>query len=283
MKNHLLIFAGLVILTFLGCRQKKIDLGKDASFKIEKDIAYGEDKEQIMDIYIPESPVKDKDVFIIIHGGGWRGGNRSQLTSFTFDLMKKFPKKIFVNLDYRLASATRFALPDQTDDIQNAMSYLEKKLKISPRYILLGNSAGGHLSMLYAYKFDKDKKVKAVINIVGPADLNDPEFKNYDDYTFVEKHLIDPKTVKTKITLMNFGSPVHWVNKNSAPTLSYYGINDQVVPLSQKKVLDSALNKNNVYHESYEFNGDHLGWEKDSNAEFLIRKTDEFLQNIDKK
>lgn len=274
---------GVLLLILSSCQQKTIDFGNNISFRIEENIPYGKETEQKMDIYIPESPVKDKDVFIIIHGGGWRGGNRSQLTSFNFDLMKKFPKKIFVNLDYRLASATRFALPDQTDDIQNAMSYLEKKLKIKPRYILLGNSAGGHLSMLYAYKFDKDTKVKAVINIVGPADLNDPEFKNYDDYTFVEKHLIDPKTVKTKITLMNFGSPVHWVNKTSAPTLSYYGINDQVVPLSQKKVLDSALNKNNVYHESYEFNGDHLGWEKDSNAEFLIRKTDEFLQNIDKK
>ena len=282
MKNCLII-ACLIILTLSGCNQKKIELGKDASFKIEKDLAYGDDKEQVMDLYIPEILPEHADVFIIIHGGGWRGGRRSQLTSFTFDLMKKFPKSIFVNMDYRLATTTHFALPNQTDDIKRAINYLEKKLKIKPKFILLGNSAGGHLSMMYAYQFDKDKKVKAVINIVGPADLNDPGFKNYVDYTFVEKHLIDPKIIGTKTTLMNFGSPVHWISTTSAPTLSYYGMNDRIVPLSQMKILDSVLNKNNVYHESYEFSGDHVGWEKDSNAEFLIQKTDAFLKNVDKK
>jgi acetyl esterase/lipase len=282
MKKYALIFGILFLIIFTGCK-KTIDLGKDVSFKIEKNIAYGKDAEQKMDIYIPKNQTKEKDVFMIIHGGGWRGGRRSQLTSFTFDLMKKFQENIFVNIDYRLASSTRFALPDQTDDIKSAMNYLEKNLKTHPKYILLGNSAGGNLSMLYAYKFDQDKKVKAVINIVGPADLNDPGFKNYDDYAFVEKHLIDPKIVDNSISLMDFGSPVYWINKDSAPTLSYYGTKDNVVPSSQKKILDSVLNKNKVYHESYEFDGNHLDWEKESNSIFLINKIELFLKNLDKK
>jgi hypothetical protein len=60
--------------------------------------------------------------------------------------------------------------------------------------------------------------------------------------------LIDPKIVDSKTTLMDFGSPVHWINPTSAPTLSYYGINDHVVPMSQKKTLDSVLSENKVYH-----------------------------------
>ena len=282
MKNYLLIIGSLIILTFSGCRQKTIDLGKDSSFKIEKDISYGQDHDQKMDIYIPENETKGKDVFIIIHGGGWRGGRKEQLTRFTLDLMEKFPENIFVNIDYRLASTTRFALPNQTDDIKSVMNYLEKTLKIQPKYILFGNSAGGNLSMLYAYKFDQDKKVKAVINIVGPADLSDPGFKNYDEYSFVKKHLIDPKIVRNKLSLMDFGSPVHWISTTSAPTLSYYGIKDNVVPLSQKKILDSVLTKNKVYHESYLFKGNHLEWEKEANAKFLINKIIPFLKNIDK-
>jgi len=282
MKKHLSIFGILILMIFTDCK-KSIDLGKNVSFTIEKNISYGKDHDQKMDIYIPESQTKGKDIFIIIHGGGWRGGRRSQLTSFTFDLMKKFPENIFVNIDYRLASSTHFALPNQTDDIKSTMSFLEKNLKIQPNYILLGNSAGGNLSMLYAYKFDEDKKVKAVINIVGPADLNDPGFKNYDDYSFVEKHLIDPKIVEKDLSLMDFGSPVHWISKNSPPTLSYYGTKDNVVPLSQKKILDSVLNKNNIYSESYEFNGNHLEWEKEPNSPFLINKIDSFLKKTEKK
>ncbi|WP_238586941.1 alpha/beta hydrolase [Chryseobacterium sp. Leaf405] len=257
MKKHLLIFAILLLTILTGCQQKTIELGKN-SFTIEKNISYGQDPEQKIDLYIPENTSHQKDVFIIIHGGGWRGGEKSQLTSFTYSLMKKFPQHIFVNMDYRLATSNRFALPNQTDDIKSMMIYLEKILKYKPKYILLGNSAGGHLSMLYAYQFKDNKNIKAVVNIVGPADLNDPGFKNYDDYYFVEKNLIDPKIIRNNESLMDFGSPTHWINKNSTPTLSFYGTHDQVVPLSQKRILDSALQKNNVYNESYEFNGTHL-------------------------
>jgi acetyl esterase/lipase len=281
MKKYTFIFEFLMLITFIGCQQKTIELGKN-SFTIEKNISYGKDPEQKIDLYIPENAPQQKDIFIIIHGGGWRGGEKSQLTFFTYALMKKFPQNIFVNMNYRLALSNRFALPNQTDDIKNVMSYLEKTLPYKPQYILLGNSAGGHLSMFYAYKSDINKKVKAVVNIVGPADMNDPGFKNYDDYAFVEKHLIDPKIVKNE-TLMDFGSPTHWINKNSTPTLSFYGIHDRVVPLSQKKILDSVLQKNNVYNKSYEFNGTHLSWENEQNSVFLIEKIDSFLKSLDKK
>lgn len=281
MKKYVLILGGLLMMALsTGC-QKKIELGKNASFTIEKNVSYGEDPQQEMDIYIPKNKSKE-DVFIIIHGGGWRGGERSQITSFTFDLMKKFPTHTFVNMDYRLASTKQFALPNQMDDIKNVMLKVEKKLNYKPRYILLGNSAGGSLSMLYAYKFDQDKKVKAVINIVGPADLSDPDFKNYDDYSFLEKHLIDPKIVDKNISPMNFGSPVHWITATSTPTISFYGTQDEVVPMSQKKILDSTMDKNKVYHESYEFNGNHLSWEEKSHSTFLINKISNFLKNIDK-
>uniref|UniRef100_UPI0025ED59E9 alpha/beta hydrolase n=1 Tax=uncultured Chryseobacterium sp. TaxID=259322 RepID=UPI0025ED59E9 len=270
MRKQIFTFLSFMVLMLSGCRQKTIDLGKDVSFKAEQDISYGKDAEQKMDLYIPENDMDAKEVFIIIHGGGWRGGRKSQLTGFTFDLMKKFPHTVFINLEYRLASTNHFALPNQTDDIRSAMQYVEQKLNIKPKYILLGNSAGGHLSMFYAYHYDKDRKVKAVVNIVGPADLNDPGFRNYDDYTFVEKHLIDPKIVEDKLSLTDFGSPVHWIDPTSAPTLSYYGTADSVVPVSQKRILDSVLARNKVYHQSYEFNGDHVGWEQQPHASFLL-------------
>lgn len=282
MKNCLFIFGVALVIFCNSCQQKTVNFGNGILFTIEKNIPYGKDSQQKMDIYFPGKQQKEKDVFIIIHGGGWRSGSKSELTAFAHNLMEKFPENIFINLNYRLASSNRFAIPDQTDDIEKAMNHVEKTLKIQPRYILLGNSAGGHLSMLYAYKFDSAKKVKAVINIVGPADLNDPGFKNYDDYSFLEKHLIDPAIVPKNISLMDFGSPVKWVRKTSPPTLSFYGTYDNVVPLSQMKILDSALEQNKVYHESYEFNGNHVNWINEPTSDFLIQKIHIFLKNIDK-
>ncbi|WP_336962600.1 alpha/beta hydrolase fold domain-containing protein [Chryseobacterium contaminans] len=284
MKKSLVFAICFVSFLLIGCKESKINLGNNISFNKEENIHYGNSPEQVMDLYIPyKKSSEEKEVFIIIHGGGWRGGNKSQLTFFTLSMMQRFPDHVFVNMNYRLASAIQYAIPNQTDDIKNVINFLKNKLNYKPKVILMGNSAGAHLSMLYAYHFDADKNVKAVINIVGPADLSDKGFKNYEEYSFVEKHLADPKILPATTSAVNFASPVHWINKASSPTLSYYGKTDHVVPLNQNNILDSVLNKNNVVHESYEFNGGHLDWDKQPNTTFLIDKIETFLKKVNKK
>jgi len=134
--------------------------------------------------------------------------------------------------------------------------------------------------MLYSYRLGEKEKIKAVVNIVGPSDLSDPNFKNYSDYSFVENHLVDPATIPKGNSMGNFASPVNLVNKNSPPTISFYRNNDQVIPLSQKGILDSVLNKNGIFNQSYEFPGGHLDWMNEKNAPFLINKIDEFIKTI---
>ncbi|MGX5685172.1 alpha/beta hydrolase fold domain-containing protein [Chryseobacterium cucumeris] len=286
MKKDIKIILTFLSLLFLwtGCKEKKIKLGKEIHFDKEENIHYGNNPEQVMDLYIPSTRTnKEKDIFIMIHGGGWRAGDKSQLTFFTLSMMQKFPDHIFVNMNYRLASATSFGLPNQTNDIKKVTELLKNKLGYNPNVILLGNSAGGHLSMLYAYKFDADKKVKAVINIVGPADLSDPGFKNYQEYSFVESRLVAPEIIQTGISKIGFASPVKWIKSDSPPTLSYYGNSDRVIPPSQERILDSVLNKNHIVYESYQFNGGHLDWDKHPNDEFLINKIETFLKKANKK
>ncbi|WP_156104408.1 alpha/beta hydrolase [Chryseobacterium populi] len=288
MKKILNIISGflLIIVFVISCKEKTVTLGKDISFKAYEDIRYSKDEnpEQRMDLYIPENSVNTKpDVFIMIHGGGWRGGDKSELTFFTLCMMDKFPNAVFANIDYRLASPSRFAIPNQTNDIDEAILYLEKRLNYHPKFIVLGNSAGAHLSMLYAYHYDKTKKIKAVVNIVGPSDLSDPSFKKYTDYSFVEKHLIDPEMIQSTLPVNVLGSPAHWIDSTSAPTLSFYGTIDQIIPLSQKQTLDSFLDKNHVLNRSYEFSGGHLDWYKASNATFLIDKISGFLKKVGEK
>lgn len=270
-----------ILFLLLNCKEKKVSLGGGIHFDKEEDIHYGNDPEQIMDLYLPhENPSKKRAAFIIIHGGGWRSGDKSQLTFFTLSMMQKFPDHIFANINYRPASTTRYAIPNQMEDIKNAAGFLKKKLHYAPQLILLGNSAGGHLSMMYAYHFDPLKNVKSVINIVGPTDLSDEGFKTYEEYSFVEKHLIDPKILPAGIAVNIFSSPVQWITPNIPPTLSYYGKTDRVIPLSQKRILDSVLNKNNVMNESYEFNGGHLDWDKEPNSIFLMEKIEKFLKRV---
>ena len=44
---------------------------------------------------------------------------------------------------------------------------------ISDKFVLLGASAGGHLSLLHAYKYTTPVKIKAVVDFFGPTDLVD--------------------------------------------------------------------------------------------------------------
>ncbi|REC49133.1 alpha/beta hydrolase [Chryseobacterium pennipullorum] len=281
--SSVLIISTTLFFLLINCKDKTISFDNKVSFNKEENISYGNHSSQIMDLYMPVQNADIKrDVIIMIHGGGWRSGNKSQLTFFGLSLMKKFPWYIFANINYRLASATDYALPGQLDDITAVMDFLENKLHYSPQFILLGNSAGGHLSMLYGYQADHSRKIKAVINIVGPTDLSDSGFKNYQEYSFLEKRLVNPRCIEPGGSSFNFASPVYWISENSPPTLSYYGNSDRVIPSTQEKILDSALTKNNVIHESYQFNGGHLDWDKQPNDKFLIDKIEAFLK-ADKK
>ena len=287
-KNLKLLFLVLIIFS---CKEKTIKLNNNISFDVQKNISYGDNSEQQLDFYFPQNNDSIKGIFVMIHGGGWKAGDKSNLTRFAFSMMEKFPDYAFANINYRLANNSSFILPNQTDDIDNALDFLVKKsveMKVKPHFILLGNSAGAHLSMLYGYNTlfdDKHRtKVKAIVNIVGPADLSDPNFKNYSDYAFVEKHMINlSKSAPTDITNQNVPNPVYWITKNSPSTISFYGNNDQVIPISQKKILDSALNKNKVINQSFEFSGGHLDWNNEKNAPFIINSINEFLMHTDEK
>lgn len=276
--NRFAVF--LFLLLLIGCKDKSINLGKDISFDKQMDISYGKDSDQKLDLYVPKNKDSIKGIFVIIHGGGWKSGDKSQLSLFTLSLMQKLPNYVFANINYRLASENSFGIPNQTDDIENVIFFLEKELGKKSNIILLGNSAGAHLAMLYSYKFNNNFKIKAVVNIVGPSDLADSNFKNYSDYTFVENHLVNPVTSPACISKTYFASPTKWIDEKSPPTISFYGDNDGVIPLSQKAILDSALNNNKINNQSYLFSGGHLDWTNEKNAPFLINKIDEFLKQV---
>lgn len=288
--NNFLKLAFIILISF-SCKKKDFDLGNNIIFNKETNISYGDNSLQKLDWYFPLTKDSVKGIFVIVHGGGWKAGNKSQLNFFMYSLMRKFPDYAFANINYRLANNNTFILPNQTDDIQHSISLLTEKcriLNINPDFILLGNSAGAHLSMLYGYNdFMYPKKyysIKAIVNIVGPSDLYDKNFESYPDYHFVKNRMIDlSASVPKDLTNKDIPNPIFWISEKSPPTISFYGNRDPIIPLSQKTVLDSVLNKNKVYNQSFEFSGGHLDWENEKNISFLIDQIDSFLKSIKQK
>ena len=102
-----------------------------------------------LDIYAPRG-AKLAPVFIFIHGGTWRSGDRAQYPA----LGNRFAKSgaVVVVPSYRLAPA--YQHPAQVEDVAAAVAWTVKNIEShggDPRRIYLGgHSAGGHLVALLA-------------------------------------------------------------------------------------------------------------------------------------
>ena len=120
---------------------------------ILEDISYGEFERQKFDVYIPEN-ASSAPVIFLVHGGGWRLGNKSSNRLLNNKLGRWLSQGfIFISTNYRL-------LPDtdpleQANDVALSLSTAQEKAPSwggdPEKFILMGHSAGGHLvSMLTA-------------------------------------------------------------------------------------------------------------------------------------
>ena len=142
--------------------------------EIVKDIRYGNHERHMVDIAFPCGATGDVDLVLMIHGGGWTAGDKS----LYHGEIEKFAGSgvVAATMNYRYATESVSCL-DILDDITAALAKikevaLQKGIKIS-RALLTGLSAGGHLSLLYAYARADEAPIRpaAVIEQSGPADM----------------------------------------------------------------------------------------------------------------
>lgn len=229
-------------------------------------LSYGSHHGQVLDLYLPQDGVNHK-TFVLLHGGGWSGGSRTGMNHLIPLLQQAFPAYAIANADYRLASADSPAFPKQVQDIEKIIQYLtECEYGLSGEFAIIGVSAGGHLGLLYSYAHDGAGRVKAVCSIAGPADFTDPYYAAHPYYHYASQFLLggaarNPGAV-TGI------SPARFVNRQSPPTLLFYGGKDPLVPPSQARRLKEKLDNAGVANKYYNYaEGGHSGW----NAQIMKR------------
>lgn len=231
-------------------------------------VSYGSDAAQKMDVYLPEGRNSQTKVFVLVHGGGWSGGSRADFNYVIPLLKQQFPGHAIINLDYRLATASSPAFPKQIEDIQAAIDFVRgSDYSVSEDYAFIGASAGAHLSMLYAYKYDTAHNVKAICNIVGPSDFTDPYYTSHPYYQYAALYLLGNTATQPNAAMAI--SPAVYVTPESPQTIMFYGGQDQLVPVSQAVRLKEKLDENNVYNEYYLYsNGGHGNWNATVTADF---------------
>jgi len=241
-------------------------------------VAYGSDPQQKMDVYLPEGRDENTKVIILIHGGSWQHGSKEDMGFMVPTIRQQFPEHAIVNINYRLATTTSPAYPKQINDIEAVINFIDNSdYQVSDDYALVGVSAGAHLSMLYSYKYDTEHDVKAVVDIVGPADFLDPNYLSHPLYAESGVILLGtPSPTEEQILEV---SPAAHITAAAPPTLSFYGGVDPLVPATQGPRLKNKLDSFGVYNEfNFYADGGHANWDAQIMQE-VFGKTILFLQN----
>lgn len=218
---------------------------------ILKDLKYGTDTFNYLDLYLPAGRKPSSKVVMLIHGGAWVMGDKSDfLNRFAEEY---FAQKIIVaNINYRLLSP-KTNYTHMLQDIKNVLRFLKsnaQKYKVpSKKYSLLGTSAGGHLALLYAYTADSTSQISSVISFAGPINLNDESFKKVIEEGWgienLYHKLLGEDFARDNKAVVNC-SPIYHVKP--IPTLLIHALDDDVVPYAQAQQLNEALQRKNVKH-----------------------------------
>lgn len=245
---------------------------QEKKFQLEKDLVYGKggQTDLKLDLAAPTEGGGPFPAVVCVHGGGWRGGSRTDLTR-TIEMLagRGF---VAVAVTYRLVPTAGF--PAQIEDCKAAVRWLRanaKKYKVDPDRIgAVGMSAGGHLVALLGTTVKEDglegsggnaefsSGVQAVISFFGPSDLSERAWNPQ-----LEKSLIEPLvggSFADKPELYKKASPVTYIRKGAPPFLLFHGTADKVVPVSQSRILAEKLKAAGVSVKLVEIEGADHGW-----------------------
>lgn len=230
-------------------------------------VSYGTDAAQKMDVYLPANrSTTGTKVMIIIHGGAWSIGDKLELNGFIDTLKRRMPEYALFNINYRLAGGAVNTFPTQENDVKAAVEFIYSKRSeylISDKFVLNGQSAGGHLALLQAYKYHSPVNIKAVVDFFGPTDMNDL----YNNPGAVSPNLlalIVGGTPTSNQAIYQQSSPINYVTAQSCPTIILQGGLDPLVnATTQSLALKNKLTATGIINQ-YVFypTGGHGDWDK---------------------
>lgn len=223
-------------------------LAQYAQGVVYRNIAYGKEKKQRLDVVIPLS-IRERErlpVFVFVHGGTWIGGSKDDL--FYAQIAREIiqNRHVFVNLDYRLYPQA--SIQEMTDDVVRALHWVSQHIEEyggNPQEVVLGgHSAGAHLVALLTVNnrslpISLSSSIRKVVLLSGPYDL-----LAYEGTLDVKGEklleLFFTNMFRGRKNLTRF-SPLYQVETVSRSFFLMVGENDELTPPAQTERLYRIL------------------------------------------
>ncbi len=218
------------------------------------DISYGTaaGEKLLLDVSVPagEGPFP---VAILVHGGGWSGGDKATLDGGAgigawFGPLTA-AKYTWFSINYRLAPQHRW--PACLDDVQTAIRWVKTnaaKFNGDPaRIVLFGHSAGGHLVCQAATAVDDSVRVQAVVGF-APVTNHEQELPVRGGLSASLQNLLNrPREITPEsLGLLRAISPLNHVRPGLPPFLLIHGDADRTVPIQQSHDFQAKLRASGV-------------------------------------
>lgn len=205
-----------------------------------------------MDFYAPRPASRGRAApcVVLVHGGGWDGGERGQIPQLNHWLAQQ--GYAVAAISYRLAP--RFRWPAQREDLLAAIAFLKSRaaeLEIDPsRFVLMGRSAGGQIALATAYD-SNDPAIRGVIGLYAPSDLAFGYVNTHENDMLKSPSLMrqflggTPESARANY---ESASALLHVTGRTPPTLLLHGENDALVWHRHSVRLDARLAEKGVAH-----------------------------------
>lgn len=235
---------------------------------MERDVAFLEShRQEKLDLYLPASrlPGQRFPAVVLIHGGGWTGGHKSQAREISIGTTLALAGYVCASVEYLKEGENRW--PTNLKDCKNGVRFLRAnaaKYQVDPEHIgVMGGSAGGHLALMVAYTpgvkdFSPDAPypgikddVKACVDLYGITDLLTRQATEADgtpNGKLREAGLFSDARGENEAK-WRLASPVTHVTRSSPPTLILHGTADVTVDRDQSVQLAKVLSAAGVEHE----------------------------------
>lgn len=215
---------------------------------IEEGVTFGRggDRDLRCDVFRPEEASGPLPAVLLVHGGGWRTGDRSQLRGYGILLGRA--GYVCVTSEYRLIPEAPW--PAQIHDVKAAIRWMRgnaAELGIDPdRIAIEGNSAGAHLALLAAGTPGVDElegdgghpgtptDVAAAIGVYAPTLFSHGDQRRGAVTLAALTDLASSEAASA-------ASPLSHVTSDFPPTLLIHGTEDELVPVHASLVMYEAL------------------------------------------